>query len=43
MLMGVGGANCQALYFATWRICCPLARHFSAAVVLVVPLVFPAG
>lgn len=23
---GVGGANCQALYPSTWRICYPLAR-----------------
>lgn len=23
---GVGGANCQPLYSATWRICYPLAR-----------------
>lgn len=40
---GVGGANCQSLYSATWRICYPLARLFSAAVLLVVPLVLPAG
>lgn len=42
MLMGMGDANCQVLYFATWRICYPLVRLlFSTAVVLVVPLVFP--
>lgn len=29
---GVGGANCQALYSATWRICYPLSRLFSTAV-----------